>query len=200
VGDEFGVTRERIRQLIRIHGWEKKPHATKGRVMCPTCGFRTNGESMAEHRRTNLAHQRAKMERHRKWTDNRREWDTGAFIYALHKAGYKPIEIADLIGKAITYPYRWLNWLGENPYIRGPIIGRLNPQQAAERDRRIAVSWAEGMEARDIMEAYNVNLANLHRIVAEQGARRPDWFAKEFTGWNAMRRRQKEREELSDNG
>jgi hypothetical protein len=205
IGDRFGMTREWARQLIRAHGWVK-PSAYNG-TKCQTCGLRYNAPDVKEHRAT-LAHERAKAEHRRAMGDEKRDWDMGALIYALHKAGYTNIEITEAAGVALSYPYRWLTWLGEDPYLygRGPLEHtRLNPQRAAERDRQVVMAYAEGVDRATILEAFDLNPGNLQRIIQAQKAKRPEWYRAEMyrrigEKGSATRKAQREarRAEMSD--
>lgn len=194
MGDEFGVTREMIRQIIVRHGWKKK--FARRELTCKGCGGGYYGDKR-EHNAT-PEHQQTVATKERKRLDLLIAWDQVALIAAMWEAGYSKQEIIDLAGVFPTRVYRALRIAGLNPYSpgRGP-QERLNPQQAAERDRQIALMWVEGVSTPTIMDIFGVEQGNLTRITKEQGVRRPDWYRKEHMDRMRAMAREKRREQLA---
>lgn len=188
IGDEFGFTRERARQLIRDHGWEKTSFY-QGTV-CPTCKVRYKGD-IAVHRQTR-DHQRAIMDHRAALGDERRNWDKMAIFYAMYEAGWSNGEMVRATGTYANAPTRYLTMLGLDPYrLRGRPWPRLNPQQAAVRDRQVALAYAEGVETDTILEMFGLGRGNLTRIVRNYGAYRPDWYRREYNGFKIWHAKQK---------
>ena len=180
IGDVLGVTRARVDQIVKQHGWEKlnkdwnkKPHP------CPKCGEPVpswTDRDIREHN-TSLFHQRFVAQKEAARYEAMTNWNKGALIVALYDAGYRMTAICDLAEIPPTEYYRWVTRCDRDPYRNGwGPHARLNPLNAAIRDRLIADDYAKGVPTPVICDKYSVREGNLNRIVKKMGVHRPQWM------------------------
>lgn len=169
IGNEVGLTRARIEQIVKAHGWTL--HRLK---TCPSCKTRYL-ESPPDHR-AGLAHTTHLANLGPNLRDKLTHWDAMALGIAAYQAGYRYSELRLVTGRPPENIYRYMERLGLKPNRSGfGSYDRDSPyfDKARERQALILAMKDAGIPPKKIAadmgisQSYIYHLSKLHEHRSE---------------------------------